>query len=161
MAEAVITSKKRRREKRRDWAPGQCNNVMIRYRVRDEAPSSISSLFLVYEGEGGMFSPPPPCQSAATIKSISSPVSRKQTPPFVIRTTHNISSSCTHSHSHKRRGGVLCQHHKTFPLLRWTSGQRNKSCNGGGMLPSTTGGLQIVLLHNFEKMWKLLHCFFR
>ena len=85
--------------------PGERNNVTIRYRVRDEAPSSISSLFLVYEGEGGIFSPPSPCQSAATIKSISSPVSRKQTPPFVIR-THNGSSSCTHSHSHKRREGV-------------------------------------------------------
>ena len=31
--------------------PRECNNVTIRYRVRDEAPSSISSLFLVYEGE--------------------------------------------------------------------------------------------------------------
>ena len=27
--------------------PRECNNVTIRYRVRDEAPSSISSLFLV------------------------------------------------------------------------------------------------------------------
>ena len=30
--------------------PRECNNVTIRYPVRDEAPSSISSLFLVYEG---------------------------------------------------------------------------------------------------------------
>ena len=44
--------------------------------------------------------------------------------------------------------GVLCQLHKTFHLLRWTSGQRNKSCNWGKEAPAGSGRTAKVKMDN-------------
>ena len=100
------------------------------------------------------------------------PQSNPLAPRFLANRHHHLSSAptttppapflaLTPSHIYRGRAGtrsILCQHHKTFHLLRWTSGQRNKSCNRGWRFRHAGSGRAAKLKMNNAFLLQHIDC---